>query len=88
MGFNLPAHVPRAREGISPLDVMLKRMRYYSSVVDRELKKGEEADRGIIDGAFRAANEAAKDAAPYIHPRAHPERPRRTNRRCADAGGT
>jgi hypothetical protein len=48
---------------------MLKRMRYYDSVVDRELEKGEGADPGIIDGALKAANEAAKDAAPYIHPR-------------------
>ena len=58
-----------ASEGISPLEVMLKRMRYYDSVVDLELKKGEGADRGIIDDALKAANEAAKDAAPYIHPR-------------------
>ena len=48
---------------------MLKRMRYYDSVVNRELEKGEAADRGIIDSALKAANEAAKDAAPYIHPR-------------------
>ena len=48
---------------------MLKRMRYYDSVVDCELEKGEGADRGIIDAALKAANEAAKDAAPYIHPR-------------------
>jgi hypothetical protein len=48
---------------------MLKRMRYYDSVVDRELEKGEAADRGIIDAALKAANDAAKDAAPYIHPR-------------------
>ena len=58
-----------ASEGISPLEVMLKRMRYYDSVVDRELEKGEGADRGIIDDALKAANDAAKDAAPYLHPR-------------------
>ena len=58
-----------AEQGITPLDLMLKRMRYYNSVVDRELERGEAADRGIIDGALKAANEAAKDAAPYLHPR-------------------
>jgi hypothetical protein len=48
---------------------MLKRMRYYDSVVNRELKRRDEADMGIIDSPLKAANEAAKDAAPYIHPR-------------------
>jgi hypothetical protein len=58
-----------AEQDITPLELMLKRMRYYNSLVDRELKKGEEADQSIIDGALKAANEAAKDAAPYLHPR-------------------
>jgi hypothetical protein len=58
-----------AEEGISPLEVMLWRMRHHVSVANRELQKGEEADRGIVDGAFKAANESAKDAAPYLHPR-------------------
>jgi hypothetical protein len=40
-----------AEQGITPLELMLKRMCYYNSLVDRELKKGEEADRSIIDGA-------------------------------------
>jgi hypothetical protein len=48
---------------------MLKRMRYYDSIADGELEKGEAADRGIIDDALKAANEAAKDAAPYVHAR-------------------
>jgi hypothetical protein len=48
---------------------MIERMRYYFSVFDRELQKGKEADQAIIDGALKAANDAAKDAAPYIHPR-------------------
>jgi hypothetical protein len=58
-----------AKEGISPLEVMLKRMRYYDSVAERELKKGDEADRRIIDSALKASSEAAKDAAPFVHPR-------------------
>ena len=32
-------------------------------------KMGEQADRDIIDGALKAANESAKDAAPFVHPR-------------------
>jgi hypothetical protein len=58
-----------AKEGISPLEVMLKRMRHYHSVAERELAKGENADPGIIDRALRAANESAKGAAPFLHPR-------------------
>jgi hypothetical protein len=38
-------------------------------VADCELQKGEEANRGIVDGALKAANESAKDAAPFLHPR-------------------
>jgi hypothetical protein len=38
---------------------MLKRMRHYHSVAERELRKGENADPGIIDRALRAANEIA-----------------------------
>jgi hypothetical protein len=33
------------------------------------MRKGEEADRRIIDAALKAANESAKDAAPFLHPR-------------------
>jgi hypothetical protein len=40
-----------------------------NSGADRELKKGEEADRSVIDSALKAANESAKDAAPFLHPR-------------------
>jgi hypothetical protein len=58
-----------AEQGITPLEVMLKRMRYYDSIADRELEKGEAADPCIIDSALKAANEAAKDAAPYVHAR-------------------
>jgi hypothetical protein len=48
---------------------MLKRMRHYNSVAERELAKGENADPAIIDRALKAANESAKDAAPFLHPR-------------------
>jgi hypothetical protein len=48
---------------------MLKRMRYYHSLAEREMRKGEEADRSVIDSALKAANESAKDAAPFLHPR-------------------
>jgi hypothetical protein len=58
-----------AEEGISPLEVMLNRMRHYHSVAERELAKGENADPGIIDRALKAANESAKDAAPFVHAR-------------------
>jgi hypothetical protein len=58
-----------AQEGITPLELMLKRMRYYHSLAEREMRKGEEADRHIIDAALKAANESAKDAAPFLHPR-------------------
>jgi hypothetical protein len=55
--------------GITPLDLMLKRMRFHNAVADREVGKGDRADQGIIGEALRAAHEAAKDAAPYVHPR-------------------
>jgi hypothetical protein len=55
--------------GISPLQLMLKRMRYYNQVADRELEKGSKADQDKIDQALRSASDAARDAAPYIHPR-------------------
>jgi hypothetical protein len=58
-----------AGEGITPLELMLKRMRYYHSPAEREMRKGEEADRQIVDAALKAANESAKDAAPFLHPR-------------------
>jgi hypothetical protein len=58
-----------AEQGISPLDVMLTRMRFHFEVADREVEKGDGADQGIIGEALRAAHEAAKDAAPYVHPR-------------------
>jgi hypothetical protein len=58
-----------AKEGISPLEVMLRRMRHYYALAEREMRKGEEADRHIIDAALKAANESAKDAAPFLHPR-------------------
>jgi hypothetical protein len=48
---------------------MLKRMRHYHSLAAREMRKGEGADRRIIDAALKAANESAKDAAPFLHPR-------------------
>src|SRR5437868_1966616 len=56
-------------EGITPLDVMLKRMRFHNAVADRELEKGDVADRAIVGDALRAAHEAARDCAPYLHPR-------------------
>ena len=58
-----------AGQGISPLELMLKRMRFYNDLADRELEKGDQADRNAIDSALKAANEAAKDAAPYVHAR-------------------
>lgn len=58
-----------AGQEITPLELMLKRMRFYNSVVDLELEKGKSADRQMIDRALREAAEAAKDAAPYLHPR-------------------
>jgi hypothetical protein len=58
-----------AGEGITPLELMVKRMRYYHSLAEREMRKGEEADEHIIDAALKAANESAKDAAPFLHPR-------------------
>jgi hypothetical protein len=57
------------KQCISPLELMLKRMRHYNSAVDRELAKGDNADQAVRRRALRAANEAAKDAAPHLHPR-------------------
>jgi hypothetical protein len=41
-------------------------MRYYATLVDRELEKGEDADQTVVDRALKAANEAARDCAPYV----------------------
>ena len=38
-------------------------------LAERQMRKGEEADRRAIDAALKAANESAKDAAPFLHPR-------------------
>jgi hypothetical protein len=58
-----------AGQGVTPLETMLRRMRYYIKLAERELEKGDNADRGMIDSALKAAHESAKDAAPYLHPR-------------------
>jgi len=38
-------------DGVTPLELMLKRMRYYNQLVDRELELGAEADQDKIDKA-------------------------------------
>jgi len=58
-----------AENGISPLELMLKRMRYHNQMADRELEKGAKADHDKIEKALHSASEAARDAAPYVHPR-------------------
>ena len=42
-----------------PLEVMLKRMRYYDSVVNRELRKRDKADGRVIDNALKNAGEGS-----------------------------
>ena len=67
-----------AEEGITPLDVMLKNMRWADGQADEVLAKIMDGQAEGAEGVdalkelmnFRAmAQNAAKDAAPYIHPR-------------------
>lgn len=58
-----------AEQGITPLDVMIKCMRFHNAIADLELEKGVGADQSKISQALQAAREAAKEAAPYLHPR-------------------
>jgi hypothetical protein len=55
-----------AKAGATPLDVMLKRMRYHDMKADAALRKQDdvEAERHMV-----AAEDAANRAAPYVHPK-------------------
>src|SRR5262245_29888782 len=58
-----------AATGVTPLDALLKKMRYHIKLFEAEIAKGEEADGKTLALAMDKAAEAARDAAPYVHPR-------------------
>lgn len=58
-----------AASGATPLDVMLKDMRYHDALADKEAKKGVKADVAKVAKERLAAREAAEKAAPYVHPK-------------------
>ena len=58
-----------AESGSTPLDALIKKMRFHLSIFDGEVAKGDEADGKALSIAMDKAAEAARDAAPYVHPR-------------------
>lgn len=58
-----------AESGPTPLDAIIKKMRFHLSIFDMETAKGDEADGKALSAALDKAVEAARDAAPYVHPR-------------------
>src|SRR5262249_37534168 len=58
-----------AASGATPLDALLRKMRFHLSIFESEITKGEEADGKTLSLAMDKAAEAARDAAPYVHPR-------------------
>lgn len=54
--------------GITPLDVMIKDMRFHDELVDKELAKAR-PNLKIVVAELKAARSAATDAAPYVHPK-------------------
>lgn len=55
-----------AADGITPLEVMLKRMRYHSAKADKAIKSKDESG---AEKHMALADDAAKAAAPYVHPK-------------------
>lgn len=55
--------------GPTPLDALIRKMRFHLDLADSEIKKGAEADAKALSVAMDKAAEAARDAAPYVHPR-------------------
>jgi hypothetical protein len=58
-----------AASGPTPLDALIKKMRFHLSIFEGEVAKGKGADGKALALAMDKAAEAARDAAPYVHPR-------------------
>ena len=58
-----------AASGPTPLDALIKKMRFHLAIFEGEVAKGKEADGKALALAMDKAAEAARDAAPYVHPR-------------------
>ncbi len=64
-------------EGISPLEVMLKDMRFYDNLAENAVSQLEAASANkekarmlkVVNEFKSKARECAKDAAPYTHPK-------------------
>ena len=57
-----------ASTGPTPLDAMIRKMRWWAAKADRELAKPE-PDDALIEMALDNACDAACAAAPYVHPK-------------------
>lgn len=55
-----------AASGATPLDVLLRRMRYHDAQAEAALKK---KDTTGAERHMREADDAARAAAPYVHPK-------------------
>ena len=53
-----------AKTGLTPLEVMVRRMRWHSQQADLAVKRKDYAD---AERHMKEANEAASQAAPYLH---------------------
>src|SRR6187455_1213993 len=57
-----------AASGATPLDVMLKTMRYHYSKAQEQMRHGDH-DRKEVSLTLEAAMRAAKACADYVHPK-------------------
>lgn len=52
--------------GSTPLEVILRRMRYHEARATAAIKRG---DKDIAERHLKEADDAARAAAPYVHPK-------------------
>lgn len=58
-----------AAEGLTPLEILIREMRWCAKKVEEERAKEVPTDPVLFVGLIRELRELAKDAAPYMHPR-------------------
>lgn len=58
-----------AEEGVTPLEIMLREMRYLDGRVSELRNAKEPSDPALLLGSIKELHEIAKDAAPYMHPK-------------------
>jgi hypothetical protein len=61
--------IAAAQAGVTPLEVMLKRMRFHYERAEQFFADGSDEALKAVASELEQAGDAAKDAAPYVHPR-------------------